>query len=290
MMEPWTPPRQKHRNRQNHFRLTNARIGVIEVLANFGVATRNQIARLLFNVAKPTDSQKRQARQLTTDLEVSGYIRHVAWLTRAYGLTAKGVAEAISREMSDPYELSPDKSLETVEHELKRTETHAVIEQLSEKHGWELHWQKTDLYRTVEPDDLFAITKGGETQYFFFEEENHKKTHEDLYRKAKRYFDYYDTDRCFKEWGYFRKFNVLFQFENEGRMKNFMQFMNGTCRCTYYRGAIHHTCLPHALKQPPITTKNFLFTHDGLIYHESGEPFVFTAADHAKRSYSLREL
>ena len=257
--------RAKTLDRRTIFRLTNARLGVIEILANFGVATRNQIARLHFNTLQPTESNRRQIRQLTDDLEAGGYVRYLPWFKRVYGLTGKGVAEARDRDMSDPYELSPEKSLETIGHELKRTDTHAAIERLCEEENWELRWRKTDLYRTVDPDDLFAITKDGRIHYFFFELENRRKTMEDLYAKVKRYFDYWDTEKCLREWGYFRKFNVLFQFPNGERMRNFIDFLAGKCNCTHYRGGIKHTCLPYGRKETPISASNFLFTHDKLM-------------------------
>jgi hypothetical protein len=270
-------------DRRKLFRLTGARLSVLEILANFGIATREQIARLHFG-DPTTPTNLRQVRQLTDDLEEQGYVRWLPWLKRVYGLTGKGVAEAAKRDMSDPYELWSEKSLENVEHELKRTETHATIEALSEAEGWPLRWRKTDLYRHVDPDDQFTIN----TTHFVFEEENKKKTFEDLYKKAERHFDYWDTDRAFRDWG-FRTPNILWQFPNNERMLNFLDYLTGKCNCTYYRGKIRHTCL-RELGKPPITTKTFIFAYDDLIYNHRDENILYTAADYTKRSYSFSDL
>jgi len=194
--------------------------------------------------------------------------------------------------MSDPLELRIEKSIEVIPHELKRTETHAAIEALCEKNAWPLRWQKTDLSRTIHPDDLFAIAKSPDSNYLYipFELENEKKTHAALYAKAKTYFDYQDTDKCFREWGYFRTFNPLFQFANEERMINFLDFLTAKCRCIYYRGEIRHSCLPHGLKKPAITTNTFLFTYDALVYNNVGGKILFTPADYTTRAYSFADL
>jgi Replication-relaxation len=282
------PPRKgrsKKLDRRKLFHLTRARLSVVEILANFGVGTWDQIAKLHFGES-PTETNLRQVRQLTFDLENEGYIRFLPWFQRVYGLTAKGVAEAVQRDMSDPYELSPDKSLENVEHEVKRTETHAAIEALSDKHGWPLRWRKTNLYRTIEPDDLFTL----QTTNFFFEEENKKKTHEALYAKAKRYFDYCDTQRCENQW-HFRKPYVLFQFATKERMMNFLDYLTGRCSDLCYErgGKMVHMCLKK-IGKPPITTGNFIFTFDEAIWNETDSTILYRASDYAKRSYSFAEL
>ena len=276
-------PRSKKRL-PSPFRLTNARLSVIEILANFGVATRDQIARLHFGTRKPTEHNARQIRQLTADLEREGYVRWLPWLARVYGLTAKGVKEACARDMSDPYELSPEKSLTLVEHDLKRTSTHAAIEALAESMRWKLGWQKTDLYRTVEPDDLFRIND----TYVFFELENHKKNHIDLYGKARRYSEYCAAGECLRDWG-FRNPHVLFQFATEERMRNFLDYLTGICNCTHYRGTIRHTCV-RELRKAPIRASNFLFTHDAAVYGETAGKILRSAADYAARAYSFSEI
>lgn len=286
-----TLPRGKKPHPRKQCRLTNARLGVLEVLANFYIATAKQVSGLRLG-HPPTEHDDRQTRQILLDLTNQGYVRHRDWKVRVYGLTAKGVAEATRREMSDACELTIEKSLELIPHELKRTATHAVIEALCETNAWPLRWQKTDLHRTIHPDDLISIAPSpdGNYRYIPFELENEKKTREALYAKAKTYFDYYDTDKCLTEWGYFRKFNPLFQFANEERMRNFLDFLTAQCRCVHYRGKIRHSCLPYGLQKPAIITNTFLFTHDTLVYNNPSGKILFTPADYATRAYSFADL
>lgn len=227
------------------------------------------------------------------DLRKVGFVRifdqDLRKFDPVYGLTEKGVLEAKKWDMQDPIEISPEHSLLTFEHDLKRARTHEKIERLCDKNGWDLFWTKSDLYRTVEPDDMFIITRPDKKVAFFYEEENKEKEFADLYAKVRRYFDYWDTDKCFKQWGYFRTFNVLFQFSTEERMTNFLKYLNGHCHCLYYRGKLKHTCLP-GKAQKTITTTNFLFTTDALIAKDTGGEIFKTPKDYEKAAYSFANL
>lgn len=164
------------------------------------------------------------------------------------------------------------------------------MEQLCEREGWEFVGEHADLYRTIEPDRLFGIKKPGREWIALpFEEENHKKTFEDLYIKAVRYYDYWDTAKCEREWGWFRQFHVLWQFPNKERMMNFVRFLAGECDCHYYRGKIRHTCLPHGLRKKPLLVSNFWFTHDELTKDIGGKIWI-TPKDYATAVYSLNDL
>jgi hypothetical protein len=272
------------------FRPTNARLGVLEALANFGCGNCADITRWRLGKLNPTETQERQTRRILLDLRNNRFVRifdkDLRKFDPVYGLTDKGVAEAKKWEMHDPIEISPEHSLLTFEHDLKRARTHEKIERLCDKNGWELFWQKSDLYRTVEPDDMFIITRPDKRIPFFYEEENKEKTFEELYEKVRRFFDYWDTDKCLKQWGYFRTFDVLFQFPTEARMTNFLKYLNGYCHCLYYRGKLKHTCLP-GKGQKTIMTTNFLFTTDELIAKDIGGEIFKTPKDYQQRSYSL---
>jgi hypothetical protein len=281
--------RRKKIDRRSLFRPTSARLGVVEALANFGCGTSKDVARWRLGKLKPTATEERQTRRLIEDLRDEGYIRTFDYFDPVHGLTARGAGEAKTWQMQDPIEISPEHSLLTFQHDLKRAYTHEGIERLCDKNGWDLFWTKSDLYRTVEPDDMFIITRPDKKIAFFYEEENEPKTFEKLYDKVRRYFDYWDTDKCLKQWGYFRTFNVLFQFSTEERMTNFLKYLNGHCHCLYYRGKLKHTCLP-GKKQKTITTTNFLFTTDEQIAKDIGGDIFKTPKDYEKVSYSLSSI
>ncbi len=234
----------------------------------------------------PTEIDERQTRQIIEDLRAEGYVRTLPYFSPVHGLTAPGVELAKERDFPHPKELFAEHSLFTLEHELKRGRMHELTEGLCEQNGWDLYWQKTDLFRMVEPDDLFAIKRNGVSTYFFYELENKKKTFKDLYEKCRRYFDLYGTDKCRKLWGDFSTFNVIFQFANATRRTNFLEYLSGVCNCTYYRGKLRHTCLKET-NGHPIKTTNFLFTTDELITKDIGGEIFATPKDYLERDYSF---
>lgn len=206
-----------------------------------------------------------------------------------HGLTEFGCEAAKHYEMGEPKEFEAEHSLLTLEHELKQAETQYQLEQMCEKRGWKFFAAHNDLFRTVEPDRLFGIDKGNGFIPMFYEEENRKKDFQDLYAKARRYYDYFDTEKCKKEWGWFRNFHVIWQFPNEERMMNFIRFLAGECDCHFYRGKIKHTCLPHGLREKPLLVSNFWLTYDALTKDIGGNIWI-APKDYAGKVYSFQDL
>jgi Replication-relaxation len=254
--------KRKHSNhdRRKLFHATNARLGVVEVLANVDCATYHQIICNYFDTDEPTESQRRQIRQILQDLITYGYIRKLGegFLEKpVYGLTAIGVDLAKANSIGDPKELDPVHK--NFLHEIARTKRHFQIEQHFRDKGWVLRWKKTDLWRAgVQPDDLFSKTTGTKTTYFFYEREEEKKTFKELYDKARGFYDLFHTERCLTQWN-FDDFQVIFDFRGEERMHNMIEHIKGVCQCQYYRGKIRHTCLQDKKK---LIIPNFLFTCD----------------------------
>ena len=210
------------------------------------------------------------------------------WFVQVHGLTELGCAATRHYQMGEGKEFEAEHSLLTIEHELKQAETQYRIEQLCEKANWNFFAQHADLYRTVDPDRLFGIDKGAGFIPLFYEEENRKKDFADLYKKARRFYDYFDSEKCQKEWGWFRRFHVLWQFPNEERMMNVVRFLAGECQCHFYRGKIKHTCLPHGLREKALKVPTFWFTHDELTKDIGGKIWV-TPLDYPK-TYSFHDL
>jgi hypothetical protein len=278
----------------------SAHLAVLEILATFGKATTRQIARFRFGNA--TKTQEERTARIVASLRDDGLVvtlptgdqiaqnARLKWFVPVHGLTEFGVTAAKHYDMGDPKPFEVEHSLLTLDHELKISDTQYELEQLCKREGWAFSSQQTDLYRTIEPDRLFGIKKPGGTWIALpYEEENKKKTHEDLYAKAARYYDYWNTAKCEHDWGWFRQFHVLWQFPNEERMMNFVRYLAGDCQCHYYRGKKRHTCLPHGLRKKPLLVSNFLFTHDALTRDIGGKIWV-TPKDSGIASYSLNDL
>lgn len=277
---------------------------MIEVLAHYYSATTRQITQIRLGKIQTTESDEHNTNALVEALRDEGFVRtrpsreekeadgNLNWMAPVHGLTAAGVEFAKENGMSDPLEFNAERSVLNFQHDLKRADTRFRIELLCEEKGWILHWRKTDLYRTVEPDDLFAITKPetGDTSYVFFEQENKKKTFEKLYEKVRRYYDIYGTDKCLKEWGDFKTFTVIFQFSNEERRTNFLRFITGECDCRHYRGKLKHTCLPHGLREKPLKVSNIWTTTDELVAADIGGDIFKPLKDHATATRSFLAL
>jgi hypothetical protein len=199
------------------------------------------------------------------------------WFVPVHGLTGLGCEAAKHYEMGGARPFEAERSLLTLEHELKQADTQFALEQLCEKQGWKFFAAHNDLYRTVEPDRLFGIDKGNGMIPLFYEEENRKKDFQDLYVKARRYHDYFNTEKCAKDWGWFKTFHVLWQFPNEERMTNFVRFLAGECDCRFYRGKIKHTCLAHGLQEEALKAPGFWFTHDELTKDIGGRIWITPA-------------
>jgi hypothetical protein len=277
-------------------RRASAHLAVLEILANFGIVTTRQIARFRFDT--PTITQEQRITRVLDSLRRDGVVitrptqaelrlnPRLRWFIPVHGLTEVGCGVARHYEMGDPKPFEPEHSLLTVEHELKLSETQYRLERLAEANGWKFLAKQSDLNRTVKPDRLFGIDKGQGFVPLFYEEENKKKDLQDLYEKAVRYYDYWNTANCEKAWGWFRTFHVLWQFPNEERMQNFLHFLAGECHCSHYRGKLRHTCLPYGLRKKTLKVDNFWFTHDELTKDIGGKIWLTPQC----KQYSLADL
>jgi hypothetical protein len=274
----------------------SAQLAVLEILATFGKATTRQVAR--FRFGEHTVTQEERTSRILSNLRADGLVRtlpakddiaknpRLLFFVPVHGLTELGCEVAMHYGYGDPKPFEPEHSLLTLEHETKLADTHFRLEQFCESEGWAFSARQTDLAHSVKPDRLFAIDKGHGFLPLFYEEENKKKDFQNLYEKAVRYFDYWDTYSCEREWGWFRKFHVLWQFPNEERMINFVRFLAGECQCTKFRGTVKHTCLPHGLRKKILKADTLWFTHDELTKDIGGKIWLTPQV----RQYSLSDL
>jgi Replication-relaxation len=262
---------------------------VLAALAKLDVSTTRQVARAYWGTREPTESQEREMRRIVAWWRAQGIARTIdTWIVPVHGLTAKGAKKCGEEGLGDPKELDPEHSTETLRHELERADFHLAVESLCGSRGWTLYWRKTDLSRSVDPDDLFAIEKGTGTSYLFYEKERRRKTLDDLYVKARRYYDLYGTDKCLTEWGDFTTFRVIFEMRSEESAANLLAHLAGECRCRHYRGKLKHTCLSGTGKKP-LKVANIWVTWKSATDDVAGRIFL-TPADRGAKAYSFDDL
>lgn len=127
-------------------------------------------------------------------------------------------------------------SQRTLDHELEISFFHIALKKFCAKNKLNLYWQQSDLKCTVSPDAMFAITdpakpEGKNTLYYFLEMERAKIGHykdgePSIIRKLAKYYEYYGTDKCEKEWLDFRHFRVVVVQRTDERRKNLLKQLN----------------------------------------------------------------
>jgi hypothetical protein len=146
----------------------------------------------------------------------------------AYGLSRHGVNHAFQ----NGFDTRATKTIEGMSpnsppHEVAITEFHVELKLLAEKHNLKLVWHQSDLRRTINPDAMFTLTSPSGVHVFFLEMErskpgNYRDGKPQITRKLEKYYDYYDSDKCEKEWG-FRKFRIIVSMRNEERRDNLLK-------------------------------------------------------------------
>ncbi len=166
------------------------------------------------------------ARLPYLDLDrVSGGV-HYAW-----GLSDKGVE--FCKSLWPLAKTFDEHSQRTLDHELEISFFHIALKRFCEKNKLKLYWQQSDLKCTVSPDAMFGITDpakpdGKNTLYYFLEMERAKIGHyrdgePSIMRKLGKYYAYYGTDACEKEWQDFRQFRVIVVQRTDERMVNLLK-------------------------------------------------------------------
>ena len=111
-----------------------------------------------------------------------------------------------------------------------------ALKKFAAKNNLKLHWQQSDLKCTISPDAMFALTdpakpEGKNTLYYFLEMERAKIGHyvngePSIMRKLGKYYKYYGTDKCEKEWLDFRQFRVIVVQRTHERRENLLRQLN----------------------------------------------------------------
>jgi hypothetical protein len=221
---------------------------VLEALAKFYCLRTKDLAYILKS-DDPSDNDTRTLNRTLNLLRDEGMVYSQDIIQ--YGKTGKkfypsvhGLRDKAVKELGEGRSFEERRA---VEHELGLSQFHIDLEDLCEKRGWELYWRQFDLKNGIDPDAYFRITtdKGG--YHFFLENERQKPSHKKQFRKWATYYDYYNSDRCMKEWG-FRQYRVVIIEGTEERTAHLLNTLatipqhqpsckwypprNGKCDCT----------------------------------------------------------
>lgn len=105
-------------------------------------------------------------------------------------------------------------------HEMEITQFHIKLKEWTEKQGLIHYWHQPqiDHKREINPDAYFGLQdlkkpEGRDTLHYFLEIEraplgNYRNGEPSIIRKLAKYYEFYDSPQCEKEWG-FRKFRVI---------------------------------------------------------------------------------
>lgn len=117
----------------------------------------------------------------------------------------------------------------TLDHELEITEFHIALARTFTGPRFNIRWYQSNIKRCVNPDVYFSITDyelppEKNTAHYFLEIERAKignivNGEPSIVRKLGKYYDFYDSDQCEKEWG-FRKFRVITVVRNSEKRYN----------------------------------------------------------------------
>jgi hypothetical protein len=224
---------------------TNAKRNTLRLLAEYFCLKTKHAAGLLFNTEDPTESQRFSTGRTLRLLFRDGLAYRISYYDLAndrsgkefvYGLTDKGIRFVEEHDIYDPdfAKTFDEHSARTLDHELEITAFHIALKKFCIKHSLELHWQQCDLKKkTIAPDAYFAITDpakpaGKNTLHYFLEMErskigNMKNGEPSIIRKLGKFYDYYNTAVCEKEWYSFRHFRVIVVLRNPTRMANLLK-------------------------------------------------------------------
>jgi hypothetical protein len=136
--------------------------------------------------------------------------------------------------VEDPHAAFSAESKIISRHEIEITQFHIHLKRWAEKEGLILHWHqpKIDHKKTINPDAYFGLEDpkkpaGHNTLHYFLEIErakvgNYRNGEPSIIRKLGKYYDFYDTEDCEREWG-FRKFRVITVVRNADKQTNLCQ-------------------------------------------------------------------
>jgi hypothetical protein len=218
---------------------------LLELFAEFFCLRTTDAAGLLRNRAI-TESDARSVRRTLSILHRGGFLyrlphfdsgRDRGGVAYVYGLSAKGVSHAFRNGYSTSATKTLDEhSLRTLDHELEITWFHVALHRLCSARGLRYLWRQKDLKHTVHPDALFYVAdpaNPGKAFCYFLEIEraklgNYRDGEPQILRKVRRYYDYFNSAGCEKEWG-FRQYRVVVVQRTDARREGLLTALRNTC-------------------------------------------------------------
>ena len=193
-----------------------------------------------------TESDARSVRRTLSILHRDGFLYrapHVdvgherGGVAYVYGLSAKGVGHALRNGYSTLATKTLDEhSLRTLDHELEITSFHVALHRLCSAKGLRYLWRQTDLKHTVHPDALFYVAdpaNSGKAFCYFLEIErsklgNYRNGEPQILRKLRKYYDYFNSTGCEKEWR-FRQYRVVVVQRSDARREGLLAALRQKC-------------------------------------------------------------
>ena len=218
---------------------------LLELFAEFFCLRTNDAAKLLRNRAI-TETDARSVRRTLSILHQDGFLYRVPYLAPGharggigyvYGLSAKGVDHALRNGYSTLATKTLDEhSLRTLDHELEITAFHIALHRLCAAQGLRCAWRQTGLKRTVHPDAVFNVADPRHPDKafcYFLEIEraklgNYRNGEPHIFRKLRKYFDYFNSTDCEKEW-VFRQYRVVVVQQTDARREGLLMVLREKC-------------------------------------------------------------
>jgi hypothetical protein len=221
------------------------KLRLLEILAQFFCLRTNDAAVLLRNRAI-TESDSRSVRRTLSILHRDGFLYRAPYLDAShdrggagyvYGLSRKGVAHALRDGFSTAATKTLDEhSIRTLDHELELTSFHVALHRLHLAKGLRYLWRQKDLKHTIHPNALFCVADPADPAKafcYFLEVErakpgNWRNGKPQILRKLQKYYEYFNSTDCEKEWG-FRQYRVIVVQRNDTRREGLLKALRETC-------------------------------------------------------------
>jgi len=218
---------------------------ILELLAEFFCLRTSDAAALLRN-RTITESDARSLRRTMSILHRDGFLYRALHLDfgherggagYVYGLSAKGVDHALRNGYSTPATKTLDEhSVRTLDHELEITSFHIALHRLCARQGLRYAWRQTNLKHTVHPDAVFNVSDPatpGKAFCYFLEIErsklgNYRNGEPQILRKLRRYYEYFNSTDCDKEWE-FRQYRVIVVQRSDSRREGLLKSLQANC-------------------------------------------------------------
>jgi hypothetical protein len=190
--------------------LTKAKARALELLADYFCLRIKDVALLMGK--NPEDDNDRRNVQTTLSLlhkqriasRLPYFDLEMDLPTRSfvYGLSDRGAKDYGGKTFDEHSE-------RTLDHELEISTFHIAL--IKAFPTLRITWHQANIKRGVNPDAYFSITdpalpEGKNTFHYFLEIErakigNIKNGEPSIIRKLAKYYEYYDTNECEKDWG-----------------------------------------------------------------------------------------